>query len=283
MYPFCKVLFVFVVLSSFSILAQSSDENNTPIDSTVTIRLEIKDGSTLIGKIESEDSTYISFNLLSNAIIKIEKSTILNRETVSSKIQNGEYWIEDPNKTRLFFAPTGRGLKSGNGYFSVYEIFFPMVAFGVLDYITISGGMSLFPGTDFQLVYLAPKITPFQNDKYAVSVGDFFVKFPDDKDYLNILYTVGTISFNKGAITFGVGYETYSKNPIFLIGGELRISRYAKLITENWFIADSDFNFMSFGLRFLGEHLAADFTFVIPLVDDNDIVLIPWIGFAYNF
>jgi len=259
------------------------DSNDLLLDTTATIRLELTDGSTLIGNIESEDSTSISFNLLSKTKIKIEKSTILRREIVTSKLQNGEYWIEDPNRTRLFFAPTGRGLRSGKGYFSVYEIFFPMVAFGMFDYITLSGGMSLFPGANNQLIYLAPKVTPFQNEKYAFSVGDFFVKFPSDDNYLNILYGVFTATFDKGALTLGSGFETYDSKPIFLIGGELRISRYAKLITENWFIADSEFNFVSLGFRFLGEHLAADFAFVIPLVDSEDIILIPWIGFAYNF
>ena len=183
----------------------------------------------------------------------------------------------------MFFAPTGRGLKSGKGYFSVYEIFFPMVSFGMFDFITLSGGMSLFPGSGNQLIYFAPKITIFQNEKYAISVGDFFVKYPSSEENMNILYSVTTASFNKGAITLGAGYETNSQNPIFLVGGELRISRYTKLITENWFIADSELNFISFGFRFLGEHLAADFAFVIPIVDDNDRILIPWIGFAYNF
>ena len=108
------------------------------------------------------------------------------------------------------------------------------------------------------------------------------MKIPNSSENINIVYTVGTASLNKGAVTVGIGYETNSASPMFLVGGELRISRYAKLITENWFITDSEFNFLSLGLRFLGEHLAADFAFVVPLGDD-DIIFIPWIGFAYNF
>ena len=252
-------------------------------DTSGIVRLELKGGSTLIGRVDSEDSTKINFTLLSKSKIIIPQKSVLRRESVSTKIQNGEYWIEDPNTTRLFFASTGRGLKSGKGYFSVYEIFFPMVSFGMFDYITLSGGISLFPGSGNQLVYFAPKITPFQNEKYAISIGDFFVKYPSTEENLNILYSVATTTFSKGAVTLGVGYEAYSQNPFFLVGGELRISRHTKLITENWFIKNSEFNIISFGLRFLGEHLAADFAFVIPIVDSNDRFLIPYIGFAYNF
>ena len=254
-----------------------------PSDTTETIKIELKDGSTLIGKIDFEDEKTIAFNLLSNSKITIAKNTILLREVVTQKIQEGEYWIEDPNKTRLFFAPTGRGLKAGEAYFAVYEVFFPMVSFGVLNYATISVGTSLFPGSSDRLIYLAPKITPFQNEKFAISIGDFFVKFSEGDDNLNIAYSVATFSSQKAAITLGVGYETNSENPIFLFGGELRISRSAKLITENWFIANTELNFLSFGFRFFGQNLAADFSFVFPMVNDNDSIIIPWIGFAYNF
>ncbi len=159
-----------------------------------------------------------------------------------------------------------------------------MVAFGIFDYITISGGISLFPGGTNQILYFAPKITPFQNDRFAVSIGDFYVKIQGNNrnSDINIVYSVGTVSFSKGAITIGTGYETKSENPILLLGGELRISRYAKLITENWFLGGSDLKFASLGIRFLSEHLAADFAFVTP-VGSNNITLIPWVGFTYNF
>ena len=252
-------------------------------DSTI-VRLELIGGSTLIGRVASEDSTSITINLLSNTTTTIKKKSIEKRETIEKNLYNGQYWIDDPNSTRLFFAPTGRGLVSGNGYVSVYEIFFPMVAFGIADYITIAGGISLFPGLSKQLLYFAPKITPFQNDKFAVSIGDFYVRTPSNNrnNDINIIYSIGTVSFSKGAITMGVGYETKSENPIILLGGELRVSKYAKLITENWFLGGSDLKFVSLGIRILGKYLAADFAFVTP-IGDNNTIFMPWIGFAYNF
>ena len=256
-------------------------------DTTRTTRFELKGGSVLIGTVIKEDKSSVTINLLSGSTTTIKKQSIINREIASSNIKNGEYWSDDPNKTRLFFAPTGFGLKSGDGYFAAYEIFFPMVAVGVLDHLTLAGGVSLFPGSSQQIFYFAPKITLYQNTQHAISIGDFFVKYPDNEDFLNIVYAVGTASFNnnKGtaSVTAGIGYETSTKEPMILVGGELRVSRYAKLITENWLIVDNDFSFASFGIRFLGKHLAADFAFIIPLVKNKEINLFPWIGFAYNF
>lgn len=252
-------------------------------DSLKVFRFQLIGGSTLIGRIISEDSTTVTINLLSDVETTIQKKIIVRKESVSTKIKNGQFWFDDPNSTRLFFAPTGRRLKSGSGYFSVYELFFPMFAVGISDYVTLASGISFIPGSDNQIFYFAPKITPFQNDKFAISIGDFFVSFPNNRDNLNILYTVGTASFNTSAITIGVGYETTSDKPILFIGGEVRVARYAKLITENWFIADSEYGFLSIGFRFLGERIAVDFALVSPLTERADPVYFPWIGFAYNF
>ncbi len=251
-------------------------------DSTRTFRIELNDGLVLIGQIISEDSLHVTITLLSGNKIIVEKEAIIVREVITSGIKDNQYWISDPNNTRLFFAPTGRGLESGTGYFAVYEVFFPMVAIGVGASITISGGFSLFPGSSEQLLYFAPKVTPFQNKDVALSVGDLYVKYPGSNNYLNIVYTVTTFSFNRGAITAAVGLETKTKKPMILVGGELRISKYAKLITENWYVWEGDFTFASLGIRFLGKHLAADFAFVVPL-EAGDFYAIPWLGFAYNF
>lgn len=102
----------------------------------------------------------------------------------------GELWRTDPNHTRLLFAPTARALKAGQGYFSVYEIFFPFVAVGVTDFFTLSGGFSLFPGVESQLLYIAPKITPVHLEKFDLAAGVLYIKIPEEDEGAGILYSV---------------------------------------------------------------------------------------------
>jgi hypothetical protein len=52
----------------------------------------------------------------------------------------------DPNYSRLLFAPTGRPLRAGDGYFSDYELLFPGVAYGLTDNVTLAGGVAIVPG-----------------------------------------------------------------------------------------------------------------------------------------
>ena len=66
----------------------------------------------------------------------------------------------DPNYSRLLFAPTGRPLAKGDGYFSDYELVFPGVAYGLTDNLSLAGGVSVIPGLGLgeQLFYVSPKL-----------------------------------------------------------------------------------------------------------------------------
>ncbi|MBN2367030.1 MAG: hypothetical protein JXL67_12745, partial [Calditrichaeota bacterium] len=218
----------------------------------------------------------------------ISKNNIVKRDIIAGMRVEGKFLRYDPNRTRLFFAPTGRALRMGQGYFSVYQIFFPFVAVGVTDYLTLAGGLSLFPFAENQLLYLAPKITPLQMEKFDLSAGVLFIHLPGEDDAVGIVYGVSTYGTRKASLTLGLGFAyaggDIADKPVFAIGGEYQTSGNTKIISENWIIPDSDVQFLSFGWRFFGENLAADFGLVYPAGSDSKgFPFIPWVGFAYNF
>ena len=125
----------------------------------------------MIGTIEAEDSMQVEFKTRSGVSMRIPRGQIKELERLSGEIVGGEYKRFDPNHTRLFFAPTARPLKQGHGYFSAYQIFFPFVAVGVTDFLSLAGGISLLPGLKEQIFYLAPKVTPIHVNNVDVSAG----------------------------------------------------------------------------------------------------------------
>jgi hypothetical protein len=280
------ISFIFLCMHTFPLAAaqvSAPDDRQTEI-----IRLELKDGSTLIGHLIWENETGIKIKTLSNIEIVVPAEQIIKRAVVSGVSKDGQFWPDDPNSTRLLFAPTGKSLKAGQGYFAVYEVFFPFIAYGITDYLTLSGGMTLLPGADNQAFYLAPKITPVQQQNLDLSAGVLYVKVPGDYDPAGIVYGVGTYGNEQNTLTFGLGYgfagSDFSEKPVLVIGGELRISKSIKLITENWLVPGIDEKLLSLGLRFFGERLAADFAMMYMTgTDANDFPFLPWIGFAYNF
>jgi hypothetical protein len=273
---------LFLIIWPLEAFSQQTDTTS------YTYQIELIDGSVLIGKIMSEDEHTIQFLTNSNIEMSIPVEQVRKKERISGRIVKGQLWRSDPNRTRLFFAPTGKALKAGQGYFSVYEIFFPTVAVGITNYIAVAGGISLFPGSSEQLLYLAPKVTPVQADKFDLSAGVLLLKIPDEDETAGIVYGVSTYGTENSALTLGIGFAfaggEFADKPVFALGGEIRVGRYVKLISENWLIPNSDVQVISAGIRFFGENLAADFALIHPLGSDIEgFPFLPWIGFAYNF
>jgi hypothetical protein len=276
-----SMIFLLLIIPNFS--QAQADSTTTKLE-----KLELSDGSILIGSVVSEDNQTIQFHTQAGVVMTIEKSKIKNRKLLQGQYVSGELWNNDPNRTRLFFAPTGRALKAGQGYFSAYEIFFPFIAVGVTDFLTLAGGVTLFPGATSQLFYFAPKITPLSLEKFDLSAGVLFIKIPNESDWAGITYGVGTYGTEKAALTAGLGFGffggDFAEKPVYVLGGEVRMGKGTKFITENWLIPGSDVQIVSGGIRFFGENLAADFAFFYPAgADTEGFPFLPWIGFVYNF
>jgi hypothetical protein len=252
-------------------------------------RITLTDGSELIGTITGEDSVSIFFTTVGNIPVTVPKKQVETRELLAGQITGGRYVRSDPNYTRLLIGPTARSLKSGQGYFSAYEIFFPFFAIGIADVVTLAGGISLFPGAEDQIFYIAPKITPVQTENFSAAGGLLYINSTaGGHDGVGIYYGAATFGSQDAALTAGLGWgfsgSDVADNPVVMLGGELRVSNSVKLITENWIPPNSDIVLVSFGIRFFGERLAADLGFMYPAGSEtHGFPFMPWLGFAYNF
>ena len=173
---------IFFMTGQVSVAQQDSSQGGVK-------KIILLDESEMIGRIESENSLEIRFKTLSNIDVVIPRNRIKSIEDVFGDVVEGEFRRGDPNRTRLLFAPTARSLKAGQGYFSIYEIFFPMLAFGVTDFATIAAGISLFPFVPNQLVYLAPKVTPLHFGSVDAAGGILYINTTaGDGDGVGIVY-----------------------------------------------------------------------------------------------
>ncbi len=265
-----------------------NDDQTEQSDSTQFTVITLIDGSELFGTILEEDEEKIKFRTRVGVEVQIFRNQIEEIETISGVMIEGELRRPDPNRTRLLFAPTGRALPAGSGYFSVYELFFPMIAVGITDFLALSGGISLIPGADKQILYLAPKVTFVDGEATSVSGGILYVTIPDEGN-AGIAYGVATFGSPKFSATTGLGFGfvdgDFSSKPMLMLGLELQISKVSKLISENWIFPGSDesITFISLGIRFFGSHLAADFGLITSPDASGNFPFFPWLGFAYNF
>lgn len=260
-------------------------------DSVTELRLV--DGTVVRGQIVESNASVIVLRTAGGTRVEVPRSQIAQQRMVAVRA-SGEVWDEDPNATRLFFTSTARPLAKGEGYISSFMLFFPFVAYGVTDRITIAGGTPILPGLMGQVFYVAPKVTLMNRPRSSFSVGalGFFVTEEVDEGSVGIVYGAGTFGSTDNAVTVGAGwgyaatsdYSGISNDPVFMIGGERRISRRVKLITENWlgFGGGETAGLVSGGFRFIGDRISADLGFG-GMLGTESACCIPLVNFVYSF
>jgi len=200
---------------------------------------------------------------------------------------------EDPNTTRLFFAPTARSLPKGQGYFSVYEVVFPNVNYSVGSNITLGGGIFPMISADFFMGWITPKVGLYETDGFSLASGILAAAANGggESNGFGVIYSVGTLGDPDASVTLGLGYGyangDWTKKPVVMLGGEYRIGRNTKLISENWAppydASDPEAIKLAYslGVRWFWRRISADFAMI--RTDSIPFLGIPWVDFVVNF
>jgi hypothetical protein len=289
-------------------LGAAADEAATGV---VTITL--KDGGTLVGTIVAEDESAVTLQTSSGLELKLPKQAIASRgtPTATSEVRSTSP-PSDPNESRLMFAPTGRPLGKGNGYFSDHYVVFPGFAVGLTKNLSLSGGVSTIPalGLSEQLFYVSTSAGWTLGDRAAVAVGGFLAGGASDDlaDFGGAaLFGVGSVGHSDRSLSVGLAFlalreEVYGPRgeylsgrtewrfrdePVVMLGGSLRLARNLSLISESWLFPGEDFELSQqpFGLalRFFNGRLSADVGVVlVPEILDEGFP-VPWLSFSYHF
>lgn len=246
--------------------------------------LTLQDGSVVFGRV-ADTGDPMTFQLISGVEMRIPVSEVRSLRTARGEEVDGEFWTEDPNRTRLFFGPTARGLPAGEGYLAVYEIVMPFLGIAVTDRFILAGGTPLFfGGGGSRPFWIAPKFTFLDTGNTQVAAG--VLSFVVEDESAGLIYGVLTRGGTRKSLSAGIGYGYVNDNladtPALMIGGETRLSRRVKLLTENYWLPSGDGGLISFGPRFFGDRLSADLGLVMP-VGGDEFFAFPLINFVWNF
>jgi hypothetical protein len=288
-------LFAALTVSFLSLLASThlgaqatarQREELSHLDSARVIAITTNDGSTFVGRVVAVHPESVE---LQTSAGRVTVAFATMRPLTSIGAPGHEGWFENPNKTRLFFAPTGQMLKKGEGYFSDYELFFPGVAYGITDNISIGGGVSLFPGVGLsdQLLYITPKVGFSPSPKMHLAAGAIISTVPGDFTNVGAVYGVGTAGDGDASLTGGIAYGFAGKDLTsefaVLVGGEKRLTRNIGIVSENYFVPSSvGTTVVSGGVRFMSEKLTVDLA-LFNAPSEPIFPGIPWVSFVYKF
>jgi small nuclear ribonucleoprotein (snRNP)-like protein len=283
------------------------------MDSAQKVKIRLKDGSVLIGKLLSQSGSEIVVMTATTGKISVSPGQVISIDSAEGKtLADLTDRPVSPNPTRYFFSPSAFNLKKGEGYYQNVYVDVNLAAYGITDWFSIGGGLevigtmvSLAAGSWNPLWVLTPKIGfPIGKNFHlgAGFMGGVYKGYSLDNSgvskskamLLGINYGVATYGDVDNNITLGVGlpFSTLNKtenSPIIVLNGMIRLGRKISLISENWiFTGQGQFipvsSLFGYGVRLSGETMSFD----IGFINNKDlakylIIGIPYIDFVYRF
>ncbi len=262
--------------------AQLLPEIPPPSDTLYEVRLA--DGTLIVGHITEVDAERVVITTRGGGRFEIGRTQVWTIRPAEGRFVRGEYWHEDPGVTRLFFTSTGRTLAAGESYVGTYVVFLPFAAIGVTDHVTITAGAPVLAG-ELKPFYAGPKIQVFSTPTAQASVGALAFFFDDEM--IGVAYGVGTFGDSDNAFSAGLGYfftgEEVVHEPALMFGGETRIGRRIKLISENYILPDAVGFVWSGGTRIIGDRFNTEVGIMGVTAGDEAFCCLPLINFSYAF
>ncbi|MFN0177423.1 MAG: hypothetical protein ACKVZ0_01400 [Gemmatimonadales bacterium] len=261
--------------------------------------LKLTDGSTLVGRFTDVSGDPLQFQTESG-VIQVRRATLVEvRELLRGLVKNGKVWRADPNPTRLYFGPTARSLPKGQADFSNTYLFLLSGGVGLGGNVQVGGGFSVLPLDDFSdnIFFLTAKVgfRPAKNVNLAVGgllgrVGGFGSDLGgEDGEGVGALYGVGTFGTDDHSLTTALIFPYASGDlgdePVAMVGGEIRLARSIKFVTENYFTTGGNDDFagiFSYGVRLFGEKISVSLAFWNS-TEEQIFPGLPYVDFVIRF
>jgi len=259
-------------------------------DSTITLRIETKDGNIFIGSEISQDSLTLVLKTESLGELKIPKTIIKSKTEIKEvKKVGNEFWLPNPQSSRYFWAPNGYGLEEGSSYYQNIWILYNQFSIGLTDNFSIGAGvvpLFLFAGAPTPL-WIVPKFSiPVVENKFNIGTGAFLgTIIGEDAGLFGLLYGTTTLGTHDKNISFGLAYgfagEQWLKVPVINISSMIRTGPKGYFITENYAVSfDGEMVILiSAGGRSIIRNIGLDYSLWIPIGSEIDtFVAIPFLG-----
>lgn len=212
------------------------------------------------------------------------------KSEVFAQKDSGETVIPDGNLSRIFVSPTARSLPEDKGYINLAEIIMPNFGYGVTDEFMVRGGFTPFTISGRILYFGLASLQVAQYGNLLISGGIIVTDFTGAaRNWESALYGYGIVSYGDDVAAihagFGGGYSgtKESSSAVFMIGGEWKVARTTKIISENWVVSETGSGAYSLGLRIFGRSLSGELGTVIITAQNSFKIesVIPWIGLTF--
>ena len=224
--------------------------------------IELRSGTVFTGVLQTASPEEVEFMTQELGLVKVQRSNIKRMELLTPE-QAAKGYTDVGNGTRLFFAPTARNLRRGEGYLQDIDVYLVGVNYGVTDNISVGALVPIIPGLGANVFAFTPKVSVPITEKFHVGGGLLYARALSFG--AGVAYGVGTYGTADDNVTAGVGYGFAdgfgtSSSPVVLVGGAKRVSRSFSVLNETY-IAFGGFLGL-IGGRLQGERYGSSLGFV---------------------
>ena len=279
------LLWTYLLLFSATLFAQKPVTLLT--DSTKSVLIHIKDGTTLRGKIVSRIDNGITLKTDNLGEINILLVNIEKIEEVYGYQRNGTYWLENQFASRYFLAASAFNIRKGETYYQNTYLFANSVTHGFSDNFSMGGGFLFFPilQSGISILFFTPKISTQIAPKLRVGVGTVAVVvsgIAGSRNTAGILYSNATYGSRDNNVTVGAGLgytpDAISSSPVLNVSFMKRVGKKVSLVSENW-LTPGNGTLFSGGIRIFGDRLSVD----LAILATGPAAAVPYVDVAYKF
>jgi hypothetical protein len=242
-----------------------------PVDSTTVVAFHMTKGKTRKGRVVTADDSSLTVLTLAGVTVVLPRSSIKEWDRLHGTLTPAGFRPTDLATHRLFFGPTARTFPRGGASLADHDVLMVTGGYGVSDRVMLSAGTSLGEGFDSAghsvasgIAFADGRVGLARGRHMAVAVGAFWglSSLERANGSVGAGYGVVTLGSNDHAVTVLGGYpfasRSFEKEAIVMLGGETRIGRRLKLMTEMWKLPEISRVAGIYGVRYLGDEFSVE-------------------------
>jgi hypothetical protein len=267
-----RPLLVLPLLVVVALPAFAQQRTLLPVDSTTVVAFHMTKGKTRKGRVVAADDSSLTVLTLAGATVVLPRSSIEDWDRLHGTLTPAGFRPTDLTTQRLFFGPTARTFPRGGASLADHDVFMLSGGYGVSDRVMLSAATSVLESFDSSgrmeygkgIAYADGRVGLARGRLTAVAVGAFWGWAGLDRanGSVGAGYGVVTLGSNDHAVTVLGGYpfasRSFEKEAIVMLGGETRIGRRLKLMTELWKLPQISRVAGIYGVRYLGDEFSVE-------------------------
>ncbi|WP_223653347.1 hypothetical protein [Hymenobacter psoromatis] len=253
--------------------------------------VETVGGTQFSGTLQASTDLTLTFETRELGLVTVQRTNL--RQLMSQTPEQARRGFDYVgNGTRMFLAPTARGLHEGEGYVQAIDVFLLGVNYGLTDNISLGLLVPVIPFVGVPALALTPKLSVPVSDKLHVGAGVLFgfaTGIAGGSGSAGVGYGMATYGSADTNVTLGLGYgfgsEGVGSSPVAVIGANVRLSRLFSLVNETYianFNTNGDFAGLA-GFRYASPRFSGSLGALYFTSRNNSGIYPAYLDVAYRF